>query len=91
MQIPSNQIANVANPVSGVSAPALKTGGPSFVRTLTEAVAQVNEMQLQSADSGRGLGLGSAQSLHKVVLEAEEASLSMQLVVSLRNKAIETG
>lgn len=46
-------------------------------------------MQLQSADSGRELGLGTASSLHKVVLEAEEASLSMQMVVSLRNKALD--
>ena len=33
--------------------------------------------------------MGTADSLHKVVLEAEEASLSMQMVVSLRNKALD--
>lgn len=60
-----------------------------FARTLTEAVGQINKMQIDSANSGTELATGSASSLHRVVLEAEEASLSLQLMVAVRNKAME--
>lgn len=89
MRIPSTQITQSATPPSRVTGPSAQIGKSPFVRTLTEAVSQVNRMQLQSAKSGRELSAGSAQSIHKVVLEAEEASLSMQMVVSVRNKALE--
>lgn len=85
--IPTTSVTPVAQPsvTGGVQAPA----GASFAKTLTEAIGQVNKMQLDSAKSGQELSLGDAQSIHKVVLEAEEASLSMQMVVSLRNKALD--
>ena len=89
MRIPSIPTTSVTPAVSPTSGSATQVSGRSFAKTLTEAVSQVNKMQLQSADSGRELGLGTASSLHKVVLEAEEASLSMQMVVSLRNKALD--
>lgn len=90
MQIPAVSMrtaASAVTPSSGGVGAARK--GKTFVRTLTEAVAQVNKMQLDSAQSGKQLAMGSADSIHKVVLEAEEASLSMQMVVSLRNKAMD--
>ena len=86
MRIPSVSPASVNQ---GITPAAQSAPGKSFVRTLTEAVSQVNKMQLDSAESGKNLSQGTAQSIHKVVLEAEEASLSMQLVVSLRNKAMD--
>ena len=77
--------------VDSVNRSANVQGAPkaSFARTLTEAVSQVNSLQLKSSQSGQELATGTADSIHKVVLEAEEASLSMQMLVSLRNKALD--
>ena len=88
MRIPSVPTTSVTSGVSPTSGTVNKPNR-SFARTLTQAVAQVNRMQLESAKSGQELSMGTADSLHKVVLEAEEASLSMQMVVSLRNKALD--
>ena len=88
MRIPSVPVTSTTASITPASG-SVQNRGKSFVRTLAESVAQVNRMQLDSANSGKQLGLGTAQSLHKVVLEAEEASLSMQMVVSLRNKAMD--
>lgn len=88
MKIPSITIPSVSGPTAPTP-PISSAGGPSFVRTLTEAASNVNRQQLESAELGKQLGAGNAESLHKVVLDAEEASLSMQMVVSLRNKALD--
>lgn len=88
MRIPSVPATSTTSSITPASG-SVENRGKSFVKTISEAVSQVNNMQLESATSGKQLGVGSAQSLHKVVLEAEEASLSMQMVVSLRNKALD--
>ena len=88
VRIPSVPVSSTISSISP-AAGSVENRGKSFVKTISEAVAQVNNMQLESATSGKQLGVGNAQSLHKVVLEAEEASLSMQMVVSLRNKALD--
>lgn len=79
------------NPVAPTAAPTTTQGtsSRSFSGTLSDAINEVNRLQMKSADSGKALSEGSAESIHRVVLEAEEASLSMQLMVAVRNKAMD--
>lgn len=60
-----------------------------FVQSLSEALREVNRMQLQSdghlAQSIRGEG----PPLHQVMAEAEEAGLAFQMSLQFRNKALE--
>lgn len=54
-----------------------------------QELAEVNG-QLQRADSDlQRLALGDARNLHQVMINLEEARLSFQLLVQVRNRALE--
>jgi len=63
--------------------------GPSFKDSLTSALRQVNELQLQAEDLSRALAAGQAADLHQVMLAAEKANLALQFTLQIRNKVIE--
>jgi flagellar hook-basal body complex protein FliE len=63
--------------------------GPDFRNQLTDALRQVNELQLHAEDLARALAAGQAQDLHQVMLAAEKANLSLQFTLQIRNKVIE--
>ncbi len=54
-----------------------------------QQLAEVNA-RLQRADADlQHLALGDAQNLHQVMINLEEAKLSFQLLVQVRNRALE--
>ncbi|MDP2872508.1 MAG: flagellar hook-basal body complex protein FliE [Bacillota bacterium] len=76
--------------VGGAPAPAAPaSAGPTFQNSLTQALRQVNELQLQAEDLAQALAAGQAQDLHQVMLAAEKANLSLQFTLQIRNKVIE--
>lgn len=69
--------------------PQSTTQGPSFETWMSQEVASVNQ-QMVSAEQGlQQLAAGGPVSLHEVMMRAEEARLSFQLVVQMRNKVLE--
>ncbi len=50
---------------------------------------QVNELQNRADRSIEKLISGGAKDLHQVLIAAEEATISFQLMVELRNKILE--
>jgi flagellar hook-basal body complex protein FliE len=52
-------------------------------------VQEVSAQQQNAAESVRGLQAGDNVSLHKAVIAMEEASVSFQLMVEMRNKLLE--
>lgn len=64
-------------------------GGRSFESLLGDVVEEVNDKQLASAGALRGLLSGENVPLHRVIIAAEEASISFQLMVEVRNKLLE--
>lgn len=67
-----------------VSAP---TG--QFAAWFTEQLHQVND-QLVVADNGlKQLAAGNATSLHQVMIDLEQAKLSMQLAIQVRNHLLD--
>jgi len=63
--------------------------GPSFATVMSSEVAKVNQ-QMVSAEQGlQQLAAGGPVSLHEVMMRAEEARLSFQLLVQMRNKVLE--
>ncbi len=50
---------------------------------------EVNETQLKSEKSAEMFASGETDSIHKVVIDMEEAILSMKMASQVRNKAIE--
>lgn len=63
--------------------------GESFGNLLGRLVQDVNARQVNAAETVRGLQTGDNVSLHQAVIAMEEASVSFQLMVEVRNKLLE--
>ena len=62
---------------------------PGFAGWLTHEIAQAND-RMQALDRQvQDLALGKASNLHDVMISLEETRLSFQLMVQIRNRALE--
>jgi flagellar hook-basal body complex protein FliE len=64
-------------------------GADGFVRSLSDALGEVNRLQLQSSGSLESSVRGQGPPLHQVMAQAEEAGLAFQMTLQFRNKALE--
>ncbi len=63
--------------------------GKAFDSYLGRLISDVNEKQLAAGDAVNGLLSGEDIPLHRVMIATEEASVSFQLLVEVRNKLLE--
>ena len=61
----------------------------NFGQVLKDALNSVNEKQIYADELTNELVLGGDVEVHEVMLAAEEAALSLQLAVQVRNKITE--
>lgn len=66
-----------------------KSKNSGFLDTLKEKLSEVNDKQLESDDLTQKFIKGEEEDIHKVMLSAEEAKLSLELAVQIRNKLVE--
>lgn len=64
--------------------------GTSFASTLGRMVADVSGKQAAASEAVSGLMSGSGVPLHQAMIAMEEASVSFQLMVEVRNKLLES-
>ena len=64
--------------------------GDSFAGMLGKMVADVNAKQHAAGDSVAALQAGQNVPLHQAVIAMEEANVSFQLMVEVRNKLLES-
>jgi flagellar hook-basal body complex protein FliE len=83
-------------PLSPLNSPAAAAAtGPrqpaagGFGKMLGDAIAQVNQNQLQADQAVEKLQTGEARNIHEVMIALEKADISMRLMVQMRNKVIE--
>jgi flagellar hook-basal body complex protein FliE len=76
----------------GGVAEALHSGPASggFESALGRFVSEVNSKQVEAKEAVAGLLNGQQVSLHQAVIAMEEASVSFQLMVEVRNKLLES-
>ncbi len=70
----------------------IKAGSKSdvkFADTLSEFVGDVNSLQLESKAKSEAFIKGEPVDIHDVMISAEKAKTSFELLMELRNKAIE--
>ena len=63
--------------------------GESFVNTLKEFIADTNTTQQDSAEMTDRMLKGEPVDLHDVMISAEKAKTTFQLLLELRNKALD--
>ncbi len=79
---------NAALPGNQVSA--LQPSGSSFGTLLGQMVNDVSAKQSAAAQALQDLQSGQNVSLHQAMIAAEEASISFQLMVEVRNKLLDS-
>ena len=72
-----------------ISAPAAAGPNDVFGQLLRQFVSEVNAHQQAAAETVRALQRGEPIPLHQAVIAMEEASVSFQLMVEVRNKLLE--
>jgi flagellar hook-basal body complex protein FliE len=77
------------NRLSGAAA-AEKPGGASFSNVLDNVIQGVNAKQIGAHEAVNGLLAGQNVPLHQAMIAVEEASVSFQLMVEVRNKLLES-
>ena len=83
-------LAPTALPPSPTIMPAAGSAGGNFESTLSNLVAGVGAKQAAANDAVAGLATGAGVPLHQAVIAMEEASVSFQLMVEVRNKLLES-
>src|ERR1700712_3279774 len=71
---------------SGLQSPGT---GPSFGDTLKRAIGEVSSQQDNAQDYVQRFVRGEPVELHQVMAAAEEASISLEMLVELRNKLMD--
>ncbi len=64
-------------------------GAPGFAQWLERSLAETNTKLIAADQQVQRLALGETDNLHHVMISLEEAKLSFQLMVQVRNKLLE--
>ena len=89
-----NPIPAIAQVVSTIAdkAPRTVTGVASesggFLDSLKSAIGKANEVQVQAGQSVDALMTGQTQNLHRTMVALQEADVSFQLMMQIRNKLV---
>lgn len=67
-----------------------QSSAESFATSLGQMVAQVSGKQAVAGEAVAGLMSGQSVSLHQAMIAIEEANVSLQLMVEVRNKLLES-
>lgn len=65
------------------------TKNNTFLETLEEKLSEVNDKQIEADNLTQKFIQGEEEDIHKVMLSTEEAKLSLELAVQIRNKLVE--
>ena len=65
----------------------IRSTGADFGNMLKSMIENVNKAQLAGEQAIQSLQSGKAAHLHEVMIAAEEADISLRMLVQLRNKA----
>lgn len=64
-------------------------GTPSFGEMLKNTISEVNREQNSADDAVKNLATGRDKDIHHTMIEMEKASVSLNLVMQVRNKVLD--
>jgi flagellar hook-basal body complex protein FliE len=79
---------------SGLGTAATSAGGSGTAATpfsdlMTDAIGQVNQLDNQAHTAVEGLMSGSGVDVHQAVIATQKASMTFELALAVRNKAVQ--
>jgi flagellar hook-basal body complex protein FliE len=82
-------IPDVASVGSGGTAGTAGTAStPGFLDSLKSAIGKVNDTQLEAGRAVDALMTGDTQDLHRTMVALQQADVSFQLMMQIRNKLV---
>ena len=63
-------------------------GGPGFVDSLKSAIGNVNDAQKEASRAVDALMTGDTQDIHRTMVALQQADVSFQLMMQVRNKLV---
>ena len=91
--IPQQELQQLTPDITSTAAQpagAASSSGGSFQNLLGGFVDDVNSQQMAANDAISGLMSGKNVSLHQAMISMEEASVSFQMMVEVRNKLLDS-
>lgn len=88
--IPQYELGKLTPAAPLQSGAAISPAGGNFEGTLGRLVSDVSAKQAAASEAVAGLATNSGVPLHQAVIAMEEASVSFQLMVEVRNKLLES-
>ncbi|RXT15111.1 flagellar hook-basal body complex protein FliE [Ammoniphilus sp. CFH 90114] len=86
-----NQVASKVQPTV-IAAPSSKTSGEAlqtFSSFLSQALEEVNKQGVMSSEATKQIAAGNVNELHKALILKEQAGVTVDLTIQIRNKAVE--
>lgn len=78
-----------AEVVSGLTAPAAKSGTGLFGNVIQNFVAETNAQQVKADQAVQKLAAGESDSIHETMLAMAKADLSLRMFVEVQAKVVE--
>lgn len=66
-----------------------KNSGMDFGDVINDAIAKVNDLQIESSKKTEDFITGVSDDIHSVVIAGSKADLALQMTLQVRNKAME--
>lgn len=86
----ADKISQIPTAIDGVQTTQTGEAGTSFANMLKQLAQDVSVKSAQAGQAVQGVLAGEGVPLHQAVIAAEEASVSFQLMVEVRNKLLES-
>jgi len=87
--VPSSidSLQSVRRPAEPAGEP--QASGPTFGEQVQKAVEQISDLQSEASDLVEQVATGQVEDVHKAMIAMEQASLSFNFGLQVRNKALE--
>ena len=76
----------IGNPPAAHPASAAPSGG--FMNSLQSAISKANDIEIQANQATEALMTGQTQNIHQTMVALQEADVSFQLMMQIRNKIL---
>jgi flagellar hook-basal body complex protein FliE len=84
----SSALSPIADPASVQGSGSARQGGAEFQGVLKDAIASINDIQQGANQAVEALATGQSQNIHQAMIALQQADISFQLMMQIRNKLV---
>jgi len=85
---PASTVSSATSAAAGALIPPASSAPAPFADLLTEAVGEVEHLEVQAKSAIEGLISGRGVDVHEAMIAAQKAGMGFELMLAVRNKAL---